>query len=135
VDEIRRLESIPGVTVIANPPSMFPLLHDAAVVAVPIRTGSGIKIKTIEAMAAGKAIVATELGCEGWDVADGIHLRRADGAASFANAVVELLQDASARRRLGTAAQQLVRERYTIERMVDQIEAIYRTGLASVGAA
>jgi glycosyltransferase involved in cell wall biosynthesis len=135
VDEIRRLESAPGVIVIANPSSMFPLLRDAAVVAVPIRTGSGIKIKTIEAMAAGKAIVATELGCEGWDVVDGVHLRRADGAAAFADALVELLEDASARLCLGTAAQQLVRERYTIERMVEQVEGVYRTGLASVGAA
>ena len=135
VDEIRRLESAGGVTVIANPPSMFPLLHDAAVVAVPIRTGSGIKIKTIEAMAAGKAIVATDLGCEGWDVVDGLHLRRADGAPRFADALVELLSDRSARQRLGAAAQQLVRERYTIDRMVDQIEETYRSGLAAAGVA
>ena len=134
-DEIRRLESVAGVTVIANPPSMFPLLRDAAVVAVPIRTGSGIKIKTVEAMAAGKAIVATDLGCEGWDVADGIHLRRAQDATAFAAALVDLLADESARRRLGTAAQQLVRERYTIDRMAGDIEDIYRSGLATAGAA
>ena len=135
VEEIRRLESVAGVTVVANPPSMFPLLRDAAVIAVPIRTGSGIKIKTVEAMAAGKAIVATALGCEGWDAVDGIHLRRADDAATFAKALVELLADESARRRLGTAAQELVRERYTVERMVDRIEGIYRSGLAAAGVA
>ena len=135
VEEIRRLESLSGVTVVANPPSMFPLLRDAAVIAVPIRTGSGIKVKTVEAMAAGKAIVTTEFGCEGWDVIDGVHLRRADSTSAFAEALIDLLEDESLRHRLGTAAQQLVRERYTIERMVDQIEAIYQTGLASAGAA
>ena len=135
VDDVLRLESTTGVTVVANPPSMFPLLRDAAVVAVPIRTGSGIKIKTVEAMAAGKAIVATHLGCEGWDVVDGVHLRRADSASEFAQALIDLLGDESARRRLGTAAQQLVRERYTIDRMVGAIEAIYYSGLATAGVA
>jgi glycosyltransferase involved in cell wall biosynthesis len=135
VDEIRRLESMPHVKVVANPPSMFPLLRDAAVVAVPVRTGSGIKIKTVEAMAAGKAIVATNLGCEGWDVVDGVHLRRADDAGAFAEAVVELLSEESTRLRLGASAQELVRERYTIDRMVDQIEAIYRSGLTAAGVA
>ena len=133
VDEIRRLESMAGITVIANPSSMFPLLQDAAVVAVPVRTGSGIKIKTIEAMAAGKAVVATALGCEGWDVVDGVHVRRVDGAAAFADALVELLDDDSARRRLGTAAQALVRERYTIERMVEQVEGVYGSALTAAG--
>ena len=53
----------------------------------------------------------------------------------FANALIELLADESARRRLGTAAQELVRERYTVERMVDRIEGIYRSGLAAAGVA
>jgi glycosyltransferase involved in cell wall biosynthesis len=135
VDEVRRLQSVSGVTVVANPESMFPLLRDAAVVAVPIRTGSGIKIKTVEAMAAGKAIVATDLGCEGWDVVDGVHLRRADSAEAFAAALIDLLSDENARRRLGSAAQQLVRERYTIDRMVSRIEEIYYAGLATAGVA
>jgi glycosyltransferase involved in cell wall biosynthesis len=135
VDDVRALGKLPGVTVLANPDSMVPLLQDAAVVTAPIRTGSGIKIKTVEAMAAGKAVVATSLGCEGWDVVDRIHLRRADTAAALADAVVELLSDASARRRLGAAAQQLVRERYTVERMVERVEEIYRSGLATARTA
>lgn len=129
VDDVRRLATMPAVTVVANPPSMLPLLRDASIVTAPIRTGSGIKIKTVEAMAAGKAVVATSLGCEGWDVTDGVHLRRADTAAPFADALVELLSDTGARRRLGIAAQQLVRERYTIEGMVQRVEEIYRGGL------
>lgn len=134
-DDVRSLGTVPGVTVVANPSSMLPWLSEASVVTAPIRTGSGIKIKTVEAMAAGKAVVATTLGCEGWDVSDGVHLRRADTAAAFAESVVALLSDAQSRRRLGTAAQQLVRERYTIERMVQRVEELYRTGLASAGAA
>jgi glycosyltransferase involved in cell wall biosynthesis len=133
VGEVRRLEGLPGVSIIPNPPDMLPLLRKASVVTAPIRTGSGIKIKTVEAMAAGKAVVATTLGCEGWDVIDRVHFRRADTAPEFANALVELLSDASARRRLGSAAQQLVSDRYTVERMVVQVEAVYRTGLASAG--
>ncbi len=132
VGQVRELGTLPGVTVLANPSSMIPLLRDAAVVTAPIRTGSGIKIKTVEAMAAGKAVVATGLGCEGWDVTDRVHLRRADTPAAFAEAIVELLRDPAARRRLGSAAQQLVREKYTVDRMVQQVEEIYCGGLAGV---
>ena len=135
VDDVRKLEEQPGVTVLPNPASMLPLLRDAAIVTAPIRTGSGIKIKTVEAMAAGKAVVATSLGCEGWDVRDGVHLRRADTATAFAGSLIELLSDGQARRRLGVAAQQLVREKYTLERMVTRVEELYETGLATAGAA
>lgn len=124
-----------GVKVIANPDSMLPLLRSAAVVAVPIRTGSGTKIKTVEAMAAGKAIVATTLGCEGWDVEDGTHLRRRDAPGEFASAIVDLLENAGERGRLGAAARALVRERYTAEGMVAQFEALYASGLVRAGAA
>lgn len=124
-----------GVTVIPNPHSMLPLLRDAAVVAVPIRTGSGTKIKTVEAMAAGKAIVTTTLGCEGWEVENGTHLRRADRPVEFADALVGLLGDPAERSRMGAAARTLVRERYTAEGMVDRFEALYAAGLARAGAA
>ena len=135
VGDVRRLADLPGVDVIANPPSMAALLGEASVVTAPIRTGSGIKVKTVEAMAAGRAMVATGLGCEGWDVEDGVHLRRADTAAAFSRAVVELLSDPGARLRIGTAAQQLVAARYTIDGMSRQVQEIYRTGLAAAGAA
>jgi len=133
--EIHELARTPGVRVIANPDSMLPLLRSATVVAVPIRTGSGTKIKTVEAMAAGKAIVATTLGCEGWDVQDGTHLRRRDAPDEFASAVVDLLENAVERARLGAAARALVRERYTAEGMVAQFEALYASGLVRAGAA
>ena len=133
--EIQELARTAGVRVIANPGSMLPLLQSAAVVVVPIRTGSGTKIKTIEAMAAGKAIVTTSLGCEGWDVLDGTHLRRRDAPGEFANAIVDLLENPAERARLGAAARALVRERYTAEEMVGRFEALYAAGLVRAGAA
>lgn len=133
--EIQELGRTAGVTVIANPVSMLPLLASAAVVAAPIRTGSGTKIKTVEAMAAGKAVVATTLGCEGWDVQDGTHLRRRDTPREFAGAVVDLLDNRGERGRLGAAARALVRERYTTEGMVAEFEALYASGLFRAGAA
>ncbi|HXG70626.1 MAG TPA: glycosyltransferase family 4 protein [Gemmatimonadaceae bacterium] len=133
--DVRELARAAGVSVVANPDSMLPLLRDAAVVAVPIRTGSGTKIKTVEAMAAGKAIVTTTLGCEGWDVADGTHVRRADGPEEFARALVALLGDPAERARMGTAARNLVRQRYTADGMVERFEALYTAGLARAGAA
>ena len=82
--------------------------HRAAVAVVPIQAIGGLKIKLIEAMAEGKAIVCTSAGAAGVKVEDGKHVRIADNAPSFADAIVELLNDQEERRRLGDAAGEYV---------------------------
>ncbi len=72
--------------------------------AAPIRSGSGMRIKLLEAMVRGKAIVTTTLGAEGLRAIDGTHLLLADGAAEFAAALDRLTQDADYRIALGRAA-------------------------------
>ena len=55
-----------GVEVIADAPSMEPHLEAAAVVVAPVRSGGGMRMKVLEAMARGKAVVTTSLGAEGF---------------------------------------------------------------------
>jgi glycosyltransferase involved in cell wall biosynthesis len=82
--DIRRL-SRPGVVVTGEVEDVRPHLARAAVVGVPIRMGGGTRLKVVEGLAMGKAMVSTSLGCEGIAVDDGEHLRIADGAQAFAD--------------------------------------------------
>lgn len=82
-------------------------LQAATVFVVPLRVGGGTRLKIYEAMAVGKAIVSTTIGAEGLDVHHGRDIWLADDAPSFASAVVTLLRDVPARRRLEKAAMEL----------------------------
>jgi hypothetical protein len=70
----------------------------------PIRSGSGMRIKLLEAMARGKAIVTTSLGAEGLNAIHGTHLLLADSPAEFAAAMDQLHHDSELRTKLGAAA-------------------------------
>jgi glycosyltransferase involved in cell wall biosynthesis len=89
-----------------------PYLGKAAVCVVPLRSGSGTRIKIFEAMAMGKAVVSTTMGAEGLPVHHGKDIVLADDPADFARQVVELLRDPQRRAQLGCAARQLVEENY-----------------------
>ena len=94
----------PGVTVTGRVPAIQPYLVGAGVYVMPLRMGSGTRLKMIEAMAAEKAIVSTPMGAEGYDVAHGDQLLLAETAGEFAEAVLHLLEDNEERQRLGAAA-------------------------------
>lgn len=79
---------------------------------VPIRSGGGTRIKILEAMAMGKAVVSTRIGCEGIDATDGENILLGDSAEEFAQACVRALRDASLRERLSAGGRELVRQHY-----------------------
>ena len=110
--EVQALSSIPGVTVTGTVPDVRPWLESAEVVAVPLLSGGGTRIKILEAFAAGRPVVSTSIGAEGIDVVDREHLLKADDPSVFAQAVVELMRDRALRERLTADALTLVRERY-----------------------
>jgi sugar transferase (PEP-CTERM/EpsH1 system associated) len=89
-----------------------PYLGKAAVCVVPLRSGSGTRIKIFEAMAMGKAVVSTTMGAEGLPVSHGENIILADDPADFARQVVQLLRDPQRRAQLGRAARRLVAENY-----------------------
>jgi glycosyltransferase involved in cell wall biosynthesis len=70
----------------------------------PIRSGSGMRIKLLEAMARGKAIVTTSLGAEGLNAIHGTHLLLADSPTEFAAALDQLHLNSELRTKLGAAA-------------------------------
>lgn len=95
------LRRAPQVTATGFVPDERPLVAAARVVVAPIRFGSGVRIKILNALAMGKAVVSTRLGAEGIPVEHGHSALLADGAGPFADAVSSLLADDAAVARLG----------------------------------
>jgi glycosyltransferase involved in cell wall biosynthesis len=102
-----------------------PHLAAASVVVVPLRMGGGTRLKIVEAMAMGKAIVSTTLGAEGIDATTGRDLLIEDGSEAFANAVNSLLSDPERAARIGRSARQLAVERYSWSEAAVGLERFY----------
>ena len=122
---LARLAGRPDITITGRVPDVRPYLVGAAVCVLPFRMGGGTRLKVLEALALGKAVISTTLGAEGYGLRDGHELRLADSAAAFAQTVVELLADADQRGRLGAQAHDFVAANYGWERIVPRMEAVY----------
>lgn len=121
--DIARLRR-PGVVVTGEVPDVRPYLDRAAVVAVPVRIGGGTRLKVVEGLAAGRAMVSTALGCEGVRVRAGEHLLVADDAGAFADAVVRLFEDPALGRALGAAGRRLVEREYSWDLAAGRLDAL-----------
>ncbi len=119
------------VTITGFVDDIQPYLARAGVAIVPLRVGGGTRLKIVEAMALGKAIVSTTIGAEGLAVTDGEHLLLADTAADFAGQIGRLFEDAALARRLGAAARALAEREYSWRGSVRKLERFYREVLAS----
>jgi glycosyltransferase involved in cell wall biosynthesis len=116
----------PGVELTGFVSDLRPHLASAAAVVVPLRMGGGTRLKIVEAMAMGKAIVSTTLGAEGIQAIPGRDLFVEDQPAAFADAVNRLLAEPSLATRLGQSARQLAVERYSWSEGAEALESFYR---------
>ena len=105
----------------------------AWVYVVPMRMGSGVRFKVLEAMAAALPIVSTPLGASGTGGVDGEHLAIRDDGGRFAEAINELLADAARREGLGAAARDLAVRAHDWRHIAPRLLAVY-DALASPGA-
>jgi glycosyltransferase involved in cell wall biosynthesis len=102
-----------------------PYIAGAPVYVIPLRIGGGTRLKVLEAMAMGKAIVSTTLGCEGFELVPGQDLMLADRPDDFAGAVLALLRDPERRARLGRAARRFAGSRYDWHIIMPKLERVY----------
>ena len=109
--------------------NVWDYLAKAAVAVAPLRTGSGIQNKVLEAMASGAPVVATTQAVGAVDAVDGEHLLVADDAEQMAERIVELLKNRHLRLTLARRARKLVEERYTWERAVSMLEQVYELAI------
>ena len=105
---VRRLALIPGVVVTGFVEDMRPYIAQATVVVVPLRFGSGMRNKILEAWAMEKCVIATRVGAEGLGCADGTNILLADDGASLARCVIEALRTPELRDRIRGGGRALV---------------------------
>jgi glycosyltransferase involved in cell wall biosynthesis len=99
-----------GVEVLGEVESSVEFMHRLSVLLFPLRRGSGMKVKVLEAIACGLPVVTTPAGAEGIDATDGVVVETE--TSGLARAAAELLTDTDARRECGGAARRLFEERY-----------------------
>ncbi|NES21290.1 MAG: glycosyltransferase [Symploca sp. SIO3E6] len=129
--EVLNLGNNPGVIVTGRVPSIVEYLHQAKVCVVPLRTGLGIKNKTLEAMAAGVPVVGSDRGLEGLTV-DGVatplRALRANQAEEYLDAISKLFEDAEMRSQLSHNGRVLVEQEYTWEKAGQLYEQVLVNG-------
>jgi glycosyltransferase involved in cell wall biosynthesis len=107
-----------------------PYLHRATVVVVPLRSGGGMRLKILEAMAAGKAVVSTPMGAEGISARNGEEIVLANPDRSFGLEILRLIREPAERLRIGKAARAWV-EGYGWSRIAADLEGEYQALLSS----
>ena len=123
-----RLEPLheePGITITGWVPDVRPYIAGATVYVAPLRVGGGTRLKLLQAMAMGAAIVATSLGAEGFPVAHGRELLLADTPEHFAQSILRLLEDQEQRSQMGRSARRFVEATYGWDALVPKLEALY----------
>jgi len=121
----RRWHGVSGVQFTGWVADVEPWFRSSRVTVAPLRAGSGMRVKILDAFARGVPVVATRIGVEGIEVEPGVHALIEDDPAAIAAAVVRLLQDRPLAEGLATAARRLVVERY-------DVSAVGRLQLAAV---
>ena len=126
-DECR---AAPAVTVVGWVPDIDPFVRQSRVLVVPMRAGSGMRVKILEAMARGLPVVSTSVGCEGIEVEAGRHLLVEDDPARFADAVVRVLADDALAGSLAVASRALVMAKYDVAAVSSAFLGALRTVVA-----
>jgi polysaccharide biosynthesis protein PslH len=119
----------PRVELTGFVPDLRPHLAGAAAVVVPLRLGGGTRLKIVEAMAMGKAIVSTALGAEGIEAVPGRDILIEDQPEAFAGAVERLLADPGLATRIGQSARQQAVARYAWSEAARDLERFFRRTL------
>jgi glycosyltransferase involved in cell wall biosynthesis len=118
-----------GVDATGEVPDVRPYLQGAEVVVVPIRMGSGTRLKVVEGLALGKPVVSTTLGCEGVNVRDGEHLLIGDTAEVFALQILHLFEHPEVGEALGRAGRELTEREYSWDYAGERLEEVYQLSL------
>ena len=131
--EVEKRHRPPSVIVAGRVPEMEPELARADIAVVPLRVGSGTRLKILESFAHRIPVVSTTIGADGLDVENGVHLLLADRPDEFAHACRRLIEDQALALRLVDAAEQLYLERYEWSTTKSRIQQLVRDLAESKG--
>lgn len=124
-EEMMKLD-MPGVRVVGEVPDAMYFIASKQINVVPLLSGSGIRVKIIEAMSAGKAVITTTVGAEGINYTDGRNLLIADTPDRFVEQIQRCIADPEFCRELGQNAYALIAEEYGNERLTGKVIDFYQ---------
>lgn len=124
------LRSTPGIIVTGTVDDPRGWVAGGTVYVVPMRMGGGVRLKVLQAMSMGCAIVSTPMGAEGIDVRHGREMLIHRSASDFAQATLSLLADEERRASLSHAARELAASRFSWERLLPVLDRIYPISMA-----
>ena len=122
---VQALANVRGVHVRGQVPDVESFYRAARLVVVPLRAGGGTRLKILEAMAYGRAVVSTSIGAEGLNVRDGEDIVLADTADAFAARVIALWREDAERERIARSARELVEAQYAWNHIGAKLLSIY----------
>jgi polysaccharide biosynthesis protein PslH len=117
----------PHIQIVEHVEDASEFFHAHEVMIVPLLSGSGLRIKIIEGMAYGRAIVSTTIGAEGINYRNGENIIIADSADSFAAAVAELLLDREKRLKIAASARSFALREFDNAKVVGSLVQFYKT--------
>lgn len=116
----------PNIVLTGRVPDIRPYAAKAKVFVVPLKSGSGTRLKILDAMAMGIPVVSTSIGAEGLEVRSGEQLFLADTPETFASAILKLLKDDELAAAIRRNATNFVRETYSWEKIWGDLLAAYQ---------
>ncbi len=122
---VKVLGQIPGITVTGQVEDTRGWVAGADVYVVPMRMGGGVRLKVLQAMSIGCAIVSTPMGAEGIVVEGGRDMLLARSAHEFAGDTLALLADSAKGAKLGSTARELAKRKYSWEALLRTLDELY----------
>lgn len=124
-ESILALASDPSINVTGYVSDSREMSKNCGVFVVPLRSGSGVRVKILNALAMGLPVVSTSVGAEGLAVESGKHLLLADTPGDFARAVVEVLRSPELAEEIGRNGRALVCDQYSWNRVGERLISAY----------
>jgi polysaccharide biosynthesis protein PslH len=124
-DFTKMADDNPGkIKVTGYVPELTPYLQQAALMVIPVRAGSGMRVRILEAMALAMPIVTTSIGLEGIEARDGQEVLVSDSPGDFTDSVVRLMRDADLQRSLSQNSRRLAVENYDWRVVLNKLDQV-----------
>lgn len=117
---------IKNVEIIGEVEDAKDFMRSKAIMIVPLLSASGIRVKIIEGMALGKAIVSTKIGAEGLDVEHGKHIMIGENAQECRESIAQLASNPDRVKEIGSAARALVERTFSNQHISQKLEEFYK---------
>jgi glycosyltransferase involved in cell wall biosynthesis len=115
----------PNVTILEDISNVEPFFRQLSMLVFPLRAGSGVKVKVMEAMAYGVPVVTTHEGIEGINAMAGVHAALAEDDDELSIRITELMSDREGRQAMRLAARNLIEEQHSPRSILSQVESLY----------